>query len=66
MPTLDENRRPWDRYNWLRGGDEWSDASGNPAAQSHGTLVASLYPWLPTGTLLKIAPGLGRWTQFPK
>jgi len=42
MPTIDETRRPWDRYNRSRGGNECPDASRNPAAQRHGMLLARL------------------------
>jgi SAM-dependent methyltransferase len=66
MPTIDENRRAWGTYDWSRAGDEWSISWGSPAAQWYGTILPRLYPWLPTGTLLEIAPGFGRWTHFMK
>jgi spermidine synthase len=30
----------------------------------YGTLLPRLYRWLPARTVLEIAPGFGRWTQF--
>jgi SAM-dependent methyltransferase len=66
MPSLDVNRRVWATYDWEKKGDEWSHAWGSPSAEWYGTILPRLYPWLPTGTLLEIAPGFGRWTQFLK
>ena len=66
MPTVDENRHNWEVYDWPRGGDEWSGAWGSQSAQWYGTILPRLCPWLPTGTLLEIGPGFGRWTHFLK
>jgi SAM-dependent methyltransferase len=66
MPTVDENIRTWEAYDWSRGGDEWSGAWGSPLAEWYGTILPRLYPWVPAGTVLEIAPGFGRWTQFLK
>ena len=66
MPTVSENRRKWSTYDWSRGGDEWSDAWASPAAEWYGSVLPRVYPWLPTGTVLEIGPGFGRWTNFLK
>jgi methyltransferase family protein len=56
MPTVEQNRDRWDvSYCWPDEGDEWSQTWGSAEAQC-----------LPTGTILEIAPGHGRWTQFLK
>jgi SAM-dependent methyltransferase len=65
MPSLQWNADTWDgSYDWSRGGDEWSGPWGSAAAQWYGTLLPRIYHWLPAKTILEIAPGFGRWTQF--
>ena len=67
MPTLEWNRRLWgEEYDWSLAGNEWSESWGSPAAQWYGSLLPRIYHWLPAGTVLEIAPGFGRWTQFLK
>ncbi len=66
MATVEENRDTWNTYDWPEGGDEWSWEWGGTAAMWYGTLLPRLYRWLPAGTILEIAPGFGRWTQFLK
>ena len=34
--------------------------------QWHGTILARIRPFLPVQTILEIAPGFGRWTEFLK
>ena len=65
MPTLDQNMRAWDEtYKWIDQGDEWSRAWGGPSAQWFGTILPRLRSFVPAKTILEIAPGYGRWTQF--
>ena len=66
MPTLEENRITWETYEWPQGGDEWSWEWGGVAAQWYGSLLPRIHRWVPAGTILEIAPGFGRWTQFLK
>lgn len=66
MGTIDQNRDVWATYAWPRQGDEWSSAWGGAAAEWYGTLLPRLRHWLPARTVLEIAPGFGRWTQFLK
>jgi SAM-dependent methyltransferase len=67
MPKLEWNKDTWDgSYNWQHQGDEWSQAWGGPSMQWHGTILPRIHQYLPTGTILEIAPGYGRWTQFLK
>jgi SAM-dependent methyltransferase len=64
MFTVEWNKAIWDTiYPWSAGGNEWSGAWGGVEMQWHRTLLPRLHPFLPTGTLLEIAPGYGRWTQ---
>src|SRR3954454_12840335 len=65
MPDVEANRLQWNEsYRWPEGGDEWSKAWGGPDAQWHFTLWPRMRQFLPTGTLLEIAPGFGRWTAY--
>jgi SAM-dependent methyltransferase len=64
MFTVEWNRAVWNsQYQWHQGGEEWSGAWGGVEMQWHRTLLPRLHAFLPTGTLLEIAPGFGRWTQ---
>lgn len=65
MPTIRENREYWDSsYDWSQAGDEWSESWGSTEQLWFGTLLPRLQGFLPTGTILEIAPGFGRWSQF--
>ena len=65
MPTLEWNRTVWDgTYDWAHGGDEWSEVWGGATAEWHGSILPRIHRWLPASTVLEIAPGFGRWTQF--
>ncbi len=65
MPTIDQNIKAWEEsYKWLEQGDEWSRAWGGPSSQWYGTILPRLKSFVPAHTILEIAPGFGRWTQF--
>jgi len=65
MPDLEWNQSTWAKsYDWSRGGAEWSGPWGTPKAQWFATLLPRIAAFLPAGSLLEIAPGFGRWTQF--
>jgi hypothetical protein len=67
MPKVEWNKETWDgSYDWQRQGDEWSEAWGGPAMQWYGTLLPRIRQFVPAETILEIAPGYGRWTQFLK
>lgn len=66
MGTIGENRDTWSRHNWSRQGDEWSNPWGSTASAWYAMLLPRIHNWLPCGTILEIAPGFGRWTQFLK
>jgi len=67
VPTIEQNRQRWDLdYSWPEEGDEWSRDWGSAEAQWFESLLPRIHPFLPTGTILEIAPGHGRWTQFLK
>jgi hypothetical protein len=65
MPTIEDNRRVWDaEYAWPAGGDEWSRPWGGSDMEWHRTLLPRIRSFLPCGTILEIAPGHGRWSDF--
>lgn len=65
MASIESNRKLWnDEYDWKAQGDEWSSGWGGADMQWYGMLLPRLHHFLPTGTLLEIAPGQGRWTQY--
>lgn len=67
MPELEANIETWNSaVNWSAQGEEWSGAWGSSESQWWGTLIPRLHGFLPTGTILEIAPGHGRWTQYLK
>ena len=67
MPTIEQNSNLWnENYEWSQGGDEWSKAWGGPEAEWFNTIFPRIHSFLPADTILEIAPGFGRWTQFLK
>ena len=67
MPSITENRELWgDRWDWAQRGDEWSAWWGGTSALWYGVLLPRIHALVPTGSILEIAPGYGRWTQFLK
>jgi SAM-dependent methyltransferase len=65
MSTVAENRAFWDEtYDWQNAEDEWSAAWGGAKMQWYACLLPRLRACLPAKTVLEIAPGYGRWTQF--
>lgn len=67
MPTLSENARNWStEWDWSDAGEQWSRWWGDTPALWHGALLPRIHSMVPTGTILEVAPGFGRWTQFLK
>jgi 2-polyprenyl-3-methyl-5-hydroxy-6-metoxy-1,4-benzoquinol methylase len=65
MPTIEENQQTWDEnYEWAKQGDEWSSSWGGAEAQWVGAILPRIHALMPTGTILEIAPGFGRWTNY--
>jgi SAM-dependent methyltransferase len=54
------------KYDWKEAGEEWSAPWGSSDAQWTGTIFPRIRTFLPTGTILEIAPGFGRWTHYLK
>jgi 2-polyprenyl-3-methyl-5-hydroxy-6-metoxy-1,4-benzoquinol methylase len=67
MPTLDENINTWSTgWDWSTRGEEWSGWWGDTDAFWHGAILPRIHAMVPTATILEIAPGFGRWTQYLK
>jgi SAM-dependent methyltransferase len=67
VPDIEKNVAIWNAdWDWSRQGDEWSGWWGGTPALWHGALLPRIHRFLPTGTILEIAPGHGRWTQYLK
>jgi hypothetical protein len=66
MPSVAENRAKWTGYDWPREGHEWSPGGsrGGTDLLWSRTILPRIQSHLPTGTLLEIAPGFGRWTDY--
>src|SRR5205085_5081421 len=54
------------KYEWKDAGEEWSEPWGTSAAQWSGAILPRIRDCLPTGTILEIAAGFGRWTHYLK
>jgi SAM-dependent methyltransferase len=67
MPDVDQNLANWSTdWEWSQRGDEWSRWWGGTPALWHTAILPRIHPFVPTGTILEIAPGFGRWTQYLK
>lgn len=65
--NIDENKAFWERnFDWRNQGDEWSNEWGGPDMQWYGTILPRIHLFVPCLTILEIAPGYGRWTDFLK
>jgi len=65
MPSVQWNLEFWGGANdWSDQGDEWSRPWGGTELEWWGSIFPRIRSFLPTGTILEIAPGFGRWTQF--
>ena len=66
MGTIAENKILWTDYDWQKQGDEWSAEWGTTEILWWGTIRPRINAFVPTDTILEIAPGLGRCTQYLK
>lgn len=67
MPEVDENLAIWSSgWDWSDRGDEWSAWWGGTPALWFGALLPRIHAYVPAPTILEIAPGYGRWTQYLK
>lgn len=65
MDNIKLNAELWGKYyDWAGAGEEWSEMWGGSRAQWLGSLYPRISAFLPTRSILEIAPGYGRWTQY--
>jgi ubiquinone/menaquinone biosynthesis C-methylase UbiE len=65
VPSIEENLDRWNEdYDWRLAGDAWSKPWGGAAAQWYGCIYPRVQRFLPAASILEIAPGFGRWTEF--
>ena len=64
MADVEKNLAVWENWDWSQEGEEWSASWGGTSALWHGTLLPRIKRFVPAGTILEIAPGYGRWTQY--
>ncbi|HVY08723.1 MAG TPA: class I SAM-dependent methyltransferase [Mycobacteriales bacterium] len=53
-------------WDWSTGGEEWSTWWGGTPSLWFGGLLPRIHAFVPAGTILEIAPGFGRWSQYLK
>jgi hypothetical protein len=67
MPTVEQNLEKWNvNYRWPKAGENWSSDWGGSEAQWFGAILPRIHAFIPAGTILEIAPGFGRWTNYLK
>ena len=67
MPTIAQNVEKWnEEHDWEKSGDEWSTPWGGADMQWVGAVMPRIHAFVPAPSILEIAPGFGRWTQFLK
>lgn len=65
MSSIEENLRVWGQdYRWTANGEEWSALWGTTAYLWHGTILPRIHRYLPADSILEIAPGFGRMTDY--
>ena len=67
MPTVEQNLFLWGKADgWKDDGDKWSVKWGGTELEWSTSISPRIRHFVPTSTILEIAPGFGRWTQFLK
>jgi SAM-dependent methyltransferase len=66
MATIEENLANWSAYDWPDEGEVWSDAWGSSEYLWWGSIFPRILAFVPVDTILEIAPGYGRCTQYLK
>ena len=67
MPTVEQNLLLWGNADgWKDDGDKWSINWGSTELEWSTSIFPRIRQFIPASTILEIAPGFGRWTQFLK
>ena len=64
MGDVADNLILWGSKDWPDAGEEWSEWWGDTGAFWYGGILPRVHAFVPTGTILEIAPGYGRWTHY--
>jgi len=64
MPSIEDNLTQWSSYEWADQGDEWSEFWGGTDFLWFRTIYPRIRNFVPADTILEIAPGYGRCTQY--
>lgn len=65
MPDIEWNKEIWNKYfSTAATGGEWSSAWGGVDMEWYAEILPRIHSFVPTQTILEIAPGAGRWTVF--
>ena len=64
MGDVVDNLALWGSKEWPDAGEGWSEWWGDTSAFWYGGILPRIHPFVPTGTILEIAPGYGRWTNY--
>src|SRR5437879_3573156 len=67
MPTIEQNVQQWTNpREWVERGEQWSKIWGGSETQWFFSIYPRIHAFVPTITILEIAPGYGRWTHYLK
>ncbi len=64
MGDVSDNLILWGSKEWPDDGETWSAWWGDTPALWYGGILPRIHAFVPTGTILEIAPGYGRWTHY--
>jgi SAM-dependent methyltransferase len=67
MPGIEDNRATWNApASWTGQGEQWSGPWDSADAQWWGSLLPRLHRFVPTGRIVELGPGHGRWSRYLK
>lgn len=64
MGDVADNLTMWGSTDWPDEGEGWSEWWGDTDAFWYGGILPRIHSFVPTGTILEIGPGYGRWTNY--
>lgn len=64
MPSVNDNIKVWNSYNWEAQGEEWSEGYGGSLQQWLCTLYPRIHSFIPCKNILEIGVGCGRWAYY--
>jgi SAM-dependent methyltransferase len=64
VADIQMNKKWWGTYDWSAQGENWSETWGGSDIQFFGSILPRIRRFLPSTSVLEIAPGYGRWSQY--